>query len=82
MRHFDFDPEAAERLRWHRVRPLNLPAPVRYYAAGEGGVSHFRYLRDNALLTWVHTRLFCGFVCRLPLLIARRLRGEVNGMTP
>lgn len=82
MRRFDFDPEAAVRLCWRGVRPLNLPAPVRYYAPGEGGVSHFRYLRDNALLTWMHTRLLCGFVCRLPLLIARRLRGEVNRMTP
>jgi hypothetical protein len=82
MRRFDFDPEAAVRLCWRGARTLNLPAPVRYYAPGEGGVSHLRYLRDNALLTWMHTRLFCGFVCRLPLLIARRLRGEVNRMTP
>lgn len=80
MRRFDFDPEAAVRLCWHRVKPLNLPAAVRYYAASEGGVSHFHYLRDNALLTWMHTRLFCGFVWRLPLLLARRLRGE-KGIT-
>jgi hypothetical protein len=31
--------------------------PVRYLSAAEGGVSHFRYLRDNLLLTWMHTRL-------------------------
>jgi hypothetical protein len=31
-------------------------------------------LRDNALLTWMHLRVFCGFVLRLPLLAARRLR--------
>ena len=75
MRHFDFDPEAVVRLCWHGVRPVNLPAPVRYFAAAQGGVSHFRYLRDNALLTWMHLRLFTGFVLRLPLLLMRRARG-------
>jgi hypothetical protein len=73
MRRFDFDPEAVVRLCWAGVRPLNLDAPVRYLSAEEGGVSHFNYLRDNALLTWMHTRLFIGFVIRLPLLLARYL---------
>jgi glycosyltransferase involved in cell wall biosynthesis len=72
MRRFDFDPEAVVRLCWAGVRPLNLDAPVRYLSAEEGGVSHFKYLRDNALLTWMHTRLFIGFVLRLPLLVGRR----------
>lgn len=76
MRHFDFDPEAVVRLCWRGVRPVNLPAAVRYYRADEGGVSHFRYLRDNLLLTSMHTRLFAGFVLRLPLLLMRRARGE------
>lgn len=75
MRRFDFDPEAVVRLAWAGVRPINLPAPVRYFRADEGGVSHFRYFRDNRLLTWMHTRLFVGFVLRLPMLIARRLAG-------
>jgi glycosyltransferase involved in cell wall biosynthesis len=77
MRHFDFDPEAVVRLCWRGVRPVNLPAPVRYYRPEEGGVSHFRYLRDNALLTWMHTRLFIGFVLRLPLLLAKRATGRL-----
>jgi glycosyltransferase involved in cell wall biosynthesis len=72
MRRFDFDPEAVVRLCWAGVPPINLPAPVRYFRADEGGVSHFNYLRDNLLLTWMHTRLFLGFLWRLPLLIARR----------
>lgn len=72
MRHFDFDPEAAVRLCWAGVPPVNLPARVRYLRADEGGVSHFRYLRDNVLLTWMHTRLFIGFVLRLPMLLMRR----------
>lgn len=74
MKRFDFDPEAVVRLCWAGVRPINIDAPVRYLSAEEGGVSHFKYLRDNALLTWMHTRLFLGFVWRLPLLIWRRLR--------
>ncbi|MBS0316372.1 MAG: glycosyltransferase family 2 protein [Proteobacteria bacterium] len=73
MRRFDFDPEAAVRLCWLGVRPINLPAPVRYLRADEGGVSHFRYLRDNCLLTWMHLRLLAGFAWRLPMLSWRRL---------
>ncbi|MBI5784580.1 MAG: glycosyltransferase family 2 protein [Rhodocyclales bacterium] len=76
MRRFDFDPEAVVRLAWAGVRPVNLPAPVRYFAAAEGGVSHFNYLRDNILLTWMHARLFLGFLLRLPLLASRRILGE------
>jgi glycosyltransferase involved in cell wall biosynthesis len=74
MRRFDFDVEAVVRLCWRGVRPVNLPAPVRYFSAQEGGVSHFNYWRDNVLLTWMHLRLFFGFLMRLPLLLARRLR--------
>jgi glycosyltransferase involved in cell wall biosynthesis len=73
MRHFDFDPEAVVRLCWRGVKPVNLSAPVRYFSIEEGGVSHFNYLRDNVLLTWMHTRLFIGFVLRLPLLLIRRI---------
>jgi len=72
MRRFDFDAEAVVRLCWSGVRPINLSAPVRYFRPEEGGVSHFRYLRDNALLTWMHSRLFFGFLIRLPMLAARR----------
>ena len=74
MRRFDFDPEAVVRLCWAGVWPVNIDAPVRYFRADQGGVSHFRYLRDNTLLTWMHTRLFLGFLLRLPLLVWRRLR--------
>ncbi len=73
MRRFDFDPEAVVRLAWRGVPPVNLPAPVKYLSADEGGVSHFNYWRDNKLLTWMHTRLFLGFLMRLPMLVWRRL---------
>ena len=74
MRRFDFDPEAVVRLCWAGVRPINIDAPVRYLSVEEGGVSHFKYVRDNLLLTWMHARLLLGFLLRLPLLILRRLR--------
>ncbi len=70
-RRFDFDPEVAVRLAWSGVPILNLPTPVRYPSKEEGGISQFRYLRDNVLLTWMHMRLMAGFILRLPLLIAR-----------
>lgn len=76
MRRFDFDTEAVVRLAWRGVVPVNLAAPVKYLSAEEGGVSHFRYGRDNVLLTWMHTRLMLEFMLRLPLLIARRLLGK------
>ena len=67
-------PIAAVRLSWGGTKAVNLPAPVRYFSLDEGGVSHFRYLRDNVLLTWMHTRLFFGFLLRLPLLLVRKAR--------
>ena len=73
MRRFDFDTEAVVRLAWRGVTPVNIAAPVKYLRAEEGGVSHFRYGRDNALLTWMHLRLLFGFALRLPMLAARRL---------
>jgi glycosyltransferase involved in cell wall biosynthesis len=76
MRRFDFDTEAVVRLAWRGVRPINLAAPVKYLRPEEGGVSHFRYGRDNTLLTWMHLRLMGGFLLRLPWLIAQRLAGR------
>lgn len=74
MRRFDFDPEAAVRLSWAGVPAINLPVPVRYLRPEEGGVSHFRYGRDNLLLTAMHARLVAGALARLPTLAWRRSR--------
>ena len=59
---------------------MNLSAPIRYFSAAEGGVSHFKYWRDNVLLTSMHARLFAGFLVRLPRLLARRLAGRHPGV--
>lgn len=73
MRRFDFDVEAVVRLSWTGLPARNLPAQVRYFTPAEGGVSHFHYGRDNALLSSMHARLFAGFLVRLPYLLIRRL---------
>jgi glycosyltransferase involved in cell wall biosynthesis len=74
MRRFDFDPEAVVRLCWHGIRPIKRSTPVRYLTKAEGGVSHFNYIRDNILLTWMHARLILGFLRRLPDLSRRGVR--------
>lgn len=65
MRRYDFDTEAIVRLSWRGVPVVTLPVPVRYLRPDEGGVSHFRYGRDNLLLAWMYVRL-------LPRWLARR----------
>ncbi len=74
-RRFDFEPEVAVRLAWRGVPVINVPTPVRYIPEAEGGVSQFRYIRDNTLLTWMHIRLLFGFSLRLPKLILRKYVG-------
>ena len=76
MRRFDFDAEAVVRLSWRGLKAVNLEAPVRYFDAGEGGVSHFNYARDNLLLSGMYLRLALGWIARLPLLVGRRVAGR------
>lgn len=73
-RRFDFDTVMAVRLLWAGVPAINVPVPVRYPARSEGGVTHFRYLRDNLLLTRVHVRLCLEMLLRIPRLISMRCR--------
>ena len=63
MQRFDFDPEAAVRLAWRGIPIINREARVRYLNSEEGGISHFRYGRDNTLLTSMHLRLMLEFLC-------------------
>ena len=71
-RRFDFDPEVAVRLAWRGVPIVKLPTPVRYLSPEQGGISHFRYLRDNTLLTWMYWRLLAGSILRMPKLALRK----------
>ena len=61
----DFDPEIAVRMVWDRIPVVNLPTRIRYASKQEGGVSHFRPFRDDALISWMHTRLVTGAILRL-----------------
>lgn len=56
-RGFDFDQEVIVRMFWAGTPAINLPAPCRYLSKAEGGVSHFKYVRDNSLLVWLQLRL-------------------------
>ncbi|MCL2075610.1 MAG: glycosyltransferase family 2 protein [Betaproteobacteria bacterium] len=64
----EFDTEILVRLDWAGVPIQNLPVPVSY---PQDGISHFRLLRDNARISWMHTRLFFGMLRRLPMLLGR-----------
>lgn len=57
MRGFDFDTEALVRLSWRGLPLIHRAAPVRYFRNHQGGVSHYRYGRDNWQLARTHCRL-------------------------
>ena len=61
----DFDIEIAVRMIWNGCPVVNVPTLVRYLSAAEGGVSHFRMVRDNLLISWAHTKLCTGALARL-----------------
>ena len=65
----DFDIDIIVRLFWMGVPVENLPTRVIY---PEGGLSHFKLWRDNARISWMHTRLVLGMLRRLPMLLRRR----------
>jgi hypothetical protein len=70
-RHMDFDIELLIRLHWRGLAFVSIPTRVRYPA---DGVSHYRMGRDNALVMYMHLRLFLGMIARLPWLLARKWR--------
>jgi len=70
----DFDPEIAVRIAWTGTPVLNLKTRVRYVTSDEGGVSHFRMFRDNALISWMHTRMMVTLFFRLLTLRPRPRR--------
>jgi polyprenyl-phospho-N-acetylgalactosaminyl synthase len=53
----DFDVEIAVRMAWAGTPVINLPVGVRYLSAAQGGVSHFRMVRDNVAFVRLHVRL-------------------------
>ncbi len=64
----DFDTEIMVRLFWQGVPVIHVPTKVTYPI---DNTSNFRMWRDNALISWMHTRLVCGMLARLPRYIAQ-----------
>lgn len=77
-RRYDFDTFIAVQLYWHNVKPVGVSVPVRYPSASEGGVSHFKYVRDNLLLIRLHIALLCQLPFRLPKLVSARNRPPIT----
>lgn len=61
----DFDPEVAVRLAWagHPVR--HVSTRVRYVPREDGGVSHYRLVRDTLLISAMHAMLCVFGLARL-----------------
>lgn len=53
----DFDPEIAVRMARAGAPIVNVPTHVRYVPRAEGGVSHFRMVRDNLLISRMNAGL-------------------------
>ena len=66
----DFDTDVMVRLYWAGTESLFLPTKVHY---PEDGVSHYRMLRDNLRMCWLHLRLDAGMLLRAPALVRRNL---------
>lgn len=69
----EFDCEILVRLHWQGTPIINLPTAVQY---PENGLSHFRLLKDNLLISQMHARLFFGMLVRLPWILQRRIPGR------
>ncbi len=68
-RRMDFDTEIIVRLYWRGMKVVNQPTRVTYPS---DGISHFRALADNVLISLMHARLFFGMLIRSPLLLWRK----------
>ena len=77
-RRFDFDTQLAVRLYWKGIPPLNLQTPVTYKKKTQGGVTHFKYIRDNLLLIYIHTQLVLIAFTMIPRLVRLRCRRPLD----
>ena len=73
-RRFDFETQLAVRLYWAGVRPVNVFSKVIYPSKNRGGVSHFRYWRDNWLLLRTHLALTLEALPQIASLMRLRRR--------
>ncbi len=70
-RRMDFDSEILVRMAWQNQPIQWLPTHVHYPL---DGVSHFRLVYDNLLISKMHAKLFFGMLLRAPMIIWRRWR--------
>ncbi|WP_299776282.1 glycosyltransferase [uncultured Pseudoteredinibacter sp.] len=68
----DFDPEFM--VRWHWAHPdvFHIETEVQY---PQDGISHFRGVEDNCLISAMHAKLFFGLLSQLPRRALKRLKG-------
>jgi glycosyltransferase involved in cell wall biosynthesis len=55
----DFDIDVLVRMVWRGIEVRTIPTRIRYLPKEAGGVSHFRYFRDNFAISLLHFRLVC-----------------------
>ncbi len=67
----DFDLQILVRLYWAGVQTVNIATRIIY---PEEGVSHFRVVRDNIMISKAHAALFFGMLPRIPRLLFRKGR--------
>lgn len=67
----DFDVEIMVRLYWRGMNIVSVPTRVSYPS---DGISHFRVLLDNVLISRMHALLFLGMLLRSPMLLWRNCR--------
>jgi predicted LPLAT superfamily acyltransferase len=68
-RRMDFDPEIMVRLFWRGTQVIYVPVRVVYPL---GNTSHFHLLRDNWLISRMHTRLVITMILHLPSILRNR----------
>jgi len=78
-RRMDFDTEILVRSIWQKIPIVKASTRVIYPVSG---VSHFDYLRDNILITKMHTRLVITLLCQFPVRMYRSLRDGIYERSP
>ena len=71
-RRMEYDVEIAVRMYWAGTPIVNLPTRVRYLPREMGGVSHYRLVRDNVLMSRTHAVLATEAPFRLLARAARK----------
>ena len=69
----DFDTAVLVHLYWRGTQVEFVPTEVLY---PEDGLSHFNVLKDNVLITAMHTQLVILMLLKLPRVAANLLRGD------